>query len=158
MVMKLVSASMLALLLCVFTLPGVTSFTASGASLLARPCPLSFSPSSPRSPTLRTASAISMAAVKKSKLAKTLNKKTLTVSVDVAAGDAMLSKRLRTTGVATIFADAGSWRCVCYAMPGLTQCLAQPSCRCLQRSSRQLRATSRNLRYPAAFPPFRIRR
>jgi len=106
MVMKLVSASMLALLLCVFTLPGVTSFTARGASLLARPCPLSFSPSSPRSPTLRTASAISMAAVKKSKLAKTLNKKTLTVSVDVAAGDAMLSKRLRTTGVATIFADA----------------------------------------------------
>mmetsp|Transcript_14692 Transcript_14692/g.35971 ORF Transcript_14692/g.35971 Transcript_14692/m.35971 type:complete len:351 (-) Transcript_14692:225-1277(-) len=52
-----------------------------------------------------SAAAVSMAAGQ-SKLAKTLNKMAVTVSVDVPAGEERLSKKLRKTGIATIFATS----------------------------------------------------
>mmetsp|Transcript_61972 Transcript_61972/g.128202 ORF Transcript_61972/g.128202 Transcript_61972/m.128202 type:complete len:328 (-) Transcript_61972:377-1360(-) len=56
------------------------------------------------------AAALSMAAGgrkrSKSKLGKALNKVSQTISVDVQAADALLSKRLRQIGIATIFVNA----------------------------------------------------
>ena len=73
------------------------------------PCSLARS-ALPRS----SACVLSMAAsTKKSKLNKALIKNTLTVSCDVAPGDAKISKILRRIGIATIFASSDNLGAFC---------------------------------------------